>query len=170
MKDLTINDLGIYKTFCMCELTLSNYNENYAKAFKELNLEWIEKYFVVEEHDLEQLSHPKEYIINPGGEILFAVYDNQIAGVCALIKTGEHEFELAKMAVSTNFQGKQIGYKLGKYTIETAKRLGAKRIWLESNRKLEPALSLYRKLGFKETPITYTPYARADIRMELVFD
>ncbi len=67
-------------------------------------------------------------------------------------------------------QGGQIGYKLGIHTIETAKLLEAKRIWLESNRVLEPALNLYRKLGFTEIPITVTPYARADIRMELLLD
>jgi GNAT superfamily N-acetyltransferase len=93
-----------------------------------------------------------------------------VAGVCALIKTADNEFELAKMAVSPNFQGKQIGYKLGLYTIEMAKSFGAKRIWLESNRRLTPALNLYRKLGFKEIPLTFTPYERADIRMELVFE
>ena len=152
----------------MTQLTFSIYNKEYAKDFKQLNLEWIEKYFVVEEHDLEQLSNPKENIIDKGGEILFALYEGEIAGVCALIKTGEYEFELAKMAVSPRFQGKQIGYKLGKYAIETAKLFGAKRIWLESNRILAPAINLYIKLGFKEIPITATPYARADIKMELL--
>lgn len=158
------------KHFCMPELIFCNFKEEYTKDFKQLNLEWIEKYFVVEEHDLEQLSHPEEHIINTGGDIFFALYNDEVAGVCALIKTGDEEFELAKMAVSPNFQGKQIGYKLGMHTIEMGKQMGAKRIWLESNRRLAPALNLYRKLGFKEIPITFTPYARADIRMELMFE
>jgi putative acetyltransferase len=149
-------------------LTFSNYKKEYANDFKRLNLEWIEKYFIVEEHDLEQLSYPEENIIDKGGEILFAVYKKEVAAVCALIKTNEHEFELAKMAVSPGFRGKQIGYKLGEYAIETVKLSGAKRIWLESNRILTPAINLYLKLGFKEIPITATPYARADIRMELL--
>ena len=155
---------------CMQELTLSNYQKKYAKVFKQLNLEWIEKYFVVEEHDLEQLSYPEEHIINTGGDIFFALYNGEVAGVCALIKTGDGEFELAKMAVSPNFRGMQIGYKLGMHTIEMARLMGAKRVWLESNRRLIPALNLYRKLGFKEIPLTFTPYARADIRMEIVFE
>ena len=74
------------------------------------------------------------------------------------------------MAVSQHFRGKKIGYKLGQYAIETAKLLRAKRIWLESNRILEPAIKLYLKLGFKEIPMRTTPYARADIRMELLLD
>jgi putative acetyltransferase len=154
----------------MQELIFSNYKKEYAKDFKRINIEWIEKYFTVEEHDLEQLENPEEYIIDKGGEILFAISYNEVAGVCALIKTGENEFELAKMGVSPNFQGQQIGYKLGMHSIETAKQLGAKRIWLESNRILQPAIKLYTKLGFKEIPVTVTPYARADIRMELLLD
>ncbi|MEO6329944.1 MAG: GNAT family N-acetyltransferase, partial [Ginsengibacter sp.] len=85
----------------------------------------------------------------------------------ALIKTGEDEFELAKMAVAPQFRDKHIGYQPGHYAIETAELLGAKRVWLESNRKLIPAINPYTRLGFKEIPITFTPYARADIRMEL---
>jgi putative acetyltransferase len=154
----------------MPDVLFSNYNKQYAQDFKRLNLEWIEKYFSVEEHDVDQLGNPEQYIIDKGGEILFAVCENEVAGVCALIKTGENEFELAKMAVSPNLQGRQIGYKLGVYTIEKAKLLGAKRIWLESNRILGPALNLYKKLGFEEIPVTVTPYARADIKMELLLD
>ena len=151
------------------ELMLTTYRSEYAKDFESLNMAWIEKYFVPETHDLEQLSEPEEYIIAQGGEIVFAIYDDKVVGTCALIKTGEQEFELAKMAVSSEYQGLKIGYELGVYAIKKAKEMGAKRIWLESNRKLKPAISLYLKLGFKEIPIdTATPYARADIRMEIM--
>lgn len=151
----------------MPEITYSTFKREYAEDFKRLNLEWIEKYFEVENHDLEQLSNPTDYIIEKGGEILYIMYENAVVGVCALVKTSEFEFELAKMAVSPGFQGKQIGYKLGLYTIETARSMGAKKVWLESNRILAPAISLYKKLGFNEVPLTATPYLRADIKMEL---
>ena len=153
----------------MEELTIREYEPRYASDFKALNVAWIEKYFTVEEHDLEQLSNPEEYIISKGGYILFAVYNGKVVGTCALIKTGEQEYELAKMAVTPQLQGKQLGKKLGMATIEKAKNKGAVRVWLESNRILTPAISLYRKLGFVEIPIDTTPYARADIRMEIVF-
>ena len=88
-------------------------------------------------------------------------------GTCALIKTGEQEYELAKMAVTENLRGQQIGKLIGLAALEQAKIAGAKRVWLESNRILTTALNLYKKLGFTEIPITSTPYARADIRMEV---
>jgi putative acetyltransferase len=152
----------------MDEVTIVDYQAQYAPDFKRLNLEWIEKYFIVEDHDREQLDNPDTDIISKGGYILFALVDNCTAGTCALIKTGDDEFELAKMAVSPGMQGKQVGKKLGQAILDRAASIGAKRVWLESNRILEPAINLYKKLGFVEIPVSYTPYARADIKMELV--
>ncbi|CAN5832092.1 hypothetical protein BH10BAC2_BH10BAC2_21890 [soil metagenome] len=149
------------------EVMILSYKPQYAVDYKRLNIDWIEKYFVVEEHDVEQLENPYEYIISKGGFIFFAKYNDEIVGTCALIKTGEQEYELAKMAVAENARGKQIGKRIGLVVIEQAKAAGAKRVWLESNRILITALNLYTKLGFTEIPITSTPYARADIRMEI---
>jgi len=149
------------------EVTIVPFNPKYAADYKKLNIAWIEKYFVVEEHDIEQLDNPDTYIISKGGYILFARYEGKIVGTCALIKTGENEFELAKMAVSENMRGKQIGRQLGLAVLEQARNVAAKRVWLESNRILTTALHLYSTLGFVEIPVTSTPYARADIRMEI---
>ncbi len=74
---------------------------------------------------------------------------------------------MAKMAVDPDFQGRQIGKKLGEAVVERARTLGGNEIWLESNRRLIPALTLYERLGFVEVPMIETPYARADIRMSL---
>lgn len=150
------------------EVIILQYDKKYAEDYKNLNLAWIEKYFKVEKHDLEQLENPDEYIISQGGYILFAKHHGKIVGTCALIKTGEHEYELAKMAVAEEARGKLIGKKLGENAIALLKERGAKRIWLESNRILTTALNLYTRLGFKEIPIIFTEYARADIKMELM--
>ena len=148
------------------EITIVDYKPEYAPDFKRLNVEWIEKYFTVETHDLVELENPEAFILSKGGYILFAKYQEQAVGACALIKTAENEYYLAKMGVSPAFQGMQIGKKLGLAVVERAAEVGAKRIWLESNRSLVAAISLYRRLGFVEIPIDETPYARADIRME----
>jgi len=152
----------------MSKLTFRTYDDSLAADFKRLNLEWIKKYFTVEPHDLEQLDHPREYIIDPGGEVLFAFLDGEIAGVCAIIKTAPQEFELAKMCIAAPFQGRGLGEEICREAIETARGMGAQRIWLGSNRVLKPALRVYEKLGFKEFAVASTPYARADIHMELL--
>lgn len=45
------------------------FDPKYAKDFAQLNIEWLEKYFVVEPHDAELLHRCEETIVNPGGHI-----------------------------------------------------------------------------------------------------
>ncbi|HVF81485.1 MAG TPA: GNAT family N-acetyltransferase [Flavisolibacter sp.] len=140
----------------------------YADVFRKLNEEWISTYFKMEEADYKALDHPKEYILDKGGEILVALYDDEPVGVCALIKMDdpEFDFELAKMAVSPKAQGKNIGWLLGRAIIGKAKSLGGKKIYLESNTILKPAINLYYKLGFKKIAGRPTPYQRCNIQMQ----
>lgn len=141
----------------------------YRAAFKALNEEWIKKYFTMEEADYKALDNAESYILNNGGQILVALYKGKPVGVCALIKMHdpEYDYELAKMAVSPQAQGKSIGWLLGKAVIEKAKELGAKKIYLESNTILKPAIHLYHKLGFQKVAGRTTPYERCNIQMGL---
>lgn len=149
--------------------TIVPYSEAFKDAFRSLNEEWITKYFKMEEMDRITLYHPKEYILDKGGYIAVALLDGNPVGVCALIpcQYDGFDFELSKMGVSPKAQGKGVGKLLGQHIIDRAKQLGAKKIFLESNRKLAPALSLYKKLGFKEITKIASPYARSDIQMEM---
>ena len=56
---------------------------------------------------------------------------------------------------------------LGEAIIKRAKELGVKRVYLESNTILTPAINLYRKLGFTEFAGETSPYQRCNIQMEL---
>ncbi|MCT4590909.1 MAG: bifunctional helix-turn-helix transcriptional regulator/GNAT family N-acetyltransferase [Carboxylicivirga sp.] len=151
------------------KIEILDYLPEYQVAFKSLNQEWIESYFEMEDADRIALDKPEEYILNKGGVILLAIHDNTVLGVCALIKMQDekYDYELAKMAVSPQAQGKGIGYLLGKAIIEKANELGASYLYLESNTILKPAVSLYKKLGFKKVAGHYTPYERCNIQMEL---
>jgi len=145
------------------------YEPKYQSIFKSLNEEWVSKYFVMEDADYKLLDHPKENIIEKGGQILVALYKDEPLGVCALVKMDdpEYDFELVKMAVSPKAQGKNMGYLLGKEIISLAKDLGASKLYLESNNILKPAVNLYYKLGFQKIPGRPSPYKRADVQMEL---
>jgi DNA-binding MarR family transcriptional regulator/predicted GNAT family N-acyltransferase len=147
-----------------------DYKPAYQEAFRKLNEEWISKYFKMEEADHKALDHPQKNIINKGGHILVALYNNEPIGVCALLKMDDpvYEYELVKMAVSPRVQGKSIGYLLGKAAMEKARSLGAKKLYLESNTILEPAINLYHKLGFKRVVGHASPYERCNIQMELI--
>ena len=148
------------------------YAPEYQKAFRALNVEWISTYFKMEENDYKSLDNPDGYILSKGGHILVALYDGEPVGVCALIKMNdpEYEFELAKMAVSPKAQGKNVGWLLAQAIIKKAEGLGAKKIYLESNTVLKPAINLYHKLGFQKVAGRPTPYERANIQMELILN
>ena len=148
------------------EITIVDYQPAFAESFKQLNLAWIERYFAVEEHDLEQLNDP-EAILADGGYIFFAQYRGEIVGTVALVTDESGNFELAKMAVDPRVQGKQIGKKLGLAAVEKARQVGVQQVWLESNTRLHPAIELYRKLGFYKVEMASTPYARANIKMKI---
>jgi DNA-binding MarR family transcriptional regulator len=144
------------------------YTELYHDVFRQLNQEWITTYFVMEEADYQALDHPDEKIIQPGGSILMALYQGEPVGTCALIKLDDTTYELAKMAVSPKAQGKHVGWLLGQAILDKARELGARRVYLESNTMLKPAISLYHKLGFQRILGGTSPYKRANIQMEVM--
>lgn len=154
------------KKFDQVEIT--DFRDEYAEAFARLNYEWIEKYFGIEEHDREQLDNPRESVIDSSGQIFFALVDGVVVGTVALIRLNYDVVELAKMAVSPDYQGYNIGSRLIRECIAHARREGMSYIVLESNRKLFAAINLYRKFGFRETALDPNSlYSRANIRMEL---
>ena len=149
------------------KIQIIQFETKYAKDFYNLNIEWLEKYFYVEPYDEKVLSNPKKYILDNKGYIFLAKLNTKIVGVVALINEKEC-YELSKMAVSPNYQGLKIGQQLMDYCIKFSKKKGWKEIMLYSNRKLQPAISLYKKVGFKEVALEQdVHYERADIKMKL---
>jgi len=139
-------------------------------SFLRLNEAWIVKYFVLEVKDREVLGDPVKYIMNPGGEIIFATIGEEIVGCCALAPTAPGEYEVAKMAVTETLRGRGIGRKILEAVIAEAKRMGAKRLYLETNSKLPSATHLYESVGFRHVPphrVKASLYARADVFMEM---
>ena len=136
--------------------------------FERLNLQWIKQHWELEDADRKVLGDPQSAIIDTGGRVLLAQSNDAIIGTCALIAMGDQEFELAKMSVDEQHRGLGIGEQLARATIELARSLGASRIMLESNSRLTPALSLYRKLGFKDVDGAVSEYLRCNVQMELL--
>ena len=134
--------------------------------FLRLNEEWISAYFEIETSDRALADNPGR-IIDEGGYIFSLVSGGTVAGVCALFNEGNGTYELARMAVAPEQQGKGYGNRLMTACLGKLAEIGATRVYLLSNTKLEAAISLYKKHGFETVSVGQHPvYARANIVME----
>lgn len=153
----------------MPELSFRKYTSADAKAFKSLNIEWLETFFVVEEIDERVLSHPQTEIIDKGGFVFMVALESQIVGTFAFIKKGEDVYEFSKMAVTPTLRGKGIGNKMMQFALRFAEQHHWNKVILYSNTILENSIHLYRKYGFIEVPMeAEVLYSRGNIKMELV--
>jgi GNAT superfamily N-acetyltransferase len=144
------------------------YDAAHRDGFRRLNEAWISRYFRIEAPDSRVLEAPQREILDKGGDIIVAVRDGDVVGVCALLRVDASTFELAKMAVAESARGLGIGYLVGQEAIRRATSAGATRLILESNTVLTPAIALYRKLGFVEVAGMLSEYSRCNIHMELL--
>jgi putative acetyltransferase len=151
------------------DLLLRAFQPGDEAAFRDLNEQWIAKFFRVEDKDRETLNDPVGKILNYGGQIFLALIGEQRIATCALIALEPGAYEVAKMAVEESYRGAGIGRALLEYTIAQAVRLGAHRLYLETNKRLINAIHLYEAVGFRHLDpkrVKPSPYARANVFME----
>ena len=144
-----------------------DYEDQYLKDFQQLNLEWLEKFNLVESHDLEILNYPQQNVMDQGGFIFLLSEDDAIIGSAGILKINDKEYELIKMSVAPEHRGKKFGEMLLEKCIAKAKEMKASKIILFSNSNLQTAIRLYEKFGFKHMEVVDAPFETADIKMEL---
>lgn len=154
----------------MNNIRIVDYEKKHQHWFEKFNRQWIEALFTMEPVDEFVLMNPDKAILEKGGSILMALYDEQVAGTVALRKVGSKTYEFTKMAVDVNFRRKGIAEALSLASFKKAKELGATRIILYSNTKNAGAIKLYEKLGFTHIPVEHGVYERANVKMELQLD
>lgn len=148
-------------------IEIIDYTDEYKTDFRRLNLQWLDKYELTESHDLMVLDDPRKTILEGGGVIYLAKTEGQIVGSAALMKEHDGVYELAKMAVADEWQGKGISKLLIEKCLAQARKLGAKKLILFSNHQLQRAIGLYTKFGFRHVEVKDSPFATADVKMEL---
>jgi ribosomal protein S18 acetylase RimI-like enzyme len=143
------------------------YREELRPAFEQLNREWIEKYFVLEDADRAIFADPTEAVLAPGGQIFFVLEGEVVLGTCAVLRHSAVEVEIAKMAVAGSARGRGLGDLLMEASLDFARQTGASKVSIVSNTVLEPAIRLYRKHGFTDVALqSDRRYQRANIRLE----
>src|ERR1700722_19158308 len=102
----------------MSRLSVVPYSPELASSFRDINFEWINEMFKLEDTDLKVLENPQSEIIDNGGHLLFVSAPKMgIVGTVALRKTGENEFEMTKMGVLKKARGLHAGEYLLKAVI-----------------------------------------------------
>lgn len=150
-------------------MKIIKYQQQYRADFVELNLQWVSRYFILEQADLDILDHVEE-LLAKGSMIYFAVEENKVLATCMAMPLGDDVWELCKLAATGQYTGTGAGSAVFKACFDYALEQGAKKITLISNRRLKPALHIYEKFGFREVPLNkaYWGYDRADIEFEYV--
>jgi GNAT superfamily N-acetyltransferase len=168
------NELILTKATMPPALKILPWSPDLAQAFHDINAQWIEAMFVLEDTDRAVLENPKALIIDKGGDILFVEVEGLgIVGACALMpaKTAG-AFELTKMGVLDSARGLKAGEFLLAAVLDRARDMGIETLFLLTNKKCEAAIHLYEKLGFVhdgDIMATYGGrYGRCDVAMRFV--
>ena len=152
------------------KLKIVNFKPEYANDFYTITKEWVEGMFGIEEIDRHYIEHPQENIIEKGGHIFFVEHEGELIGTAALVKCAEAEtLELIKMGVYAKARGLNAGQVLMDESVRLSKKLGAKKMYLETHTDCVAAIYMYKKAGFVDAPVhAGCEYERCNLAMELV--
>lgn len=144
------------------------YSKEYKEDFIALNKSWIERFFSIEENDLELFENIDSLIKSGKAMVFFALNDGKVVATCMARNVNGDEWEIEKLAAISQGTGKGAGSLVFKRARDWALEHGAKRIILVSNTILKPALHIYEKYGFKVIPLDkkFFGYERGNIEYE----
>lgn len=107
----------------------------------------------------------------PSGRLLLANWNGQTAGMVALRAISDdqkHLCEMKRLYVPPDFRGHSLGRALALELIRQAAEIGYTRMRLDTVQGImDPAIHLYRELGFREIPAYYSSPVRETLFMEL---
>jgi ribosomal protein S18 acetylase RimI-like enzyme len=104
----------------------------------------------------EELKDPLKKYGPPYGDLMLAYWEDEIAGCIALTKMKEHgACEMKRLYVKPNFRKNKIGKMLIEDLLSSARERNYSKMRLDTFLKLEAAVHLYQKFGFKNISAYY---------------
>lgn len=103
----------------------------------------------------EMASLPGEYVA-PQGCLFYAEADGQPAGCVGIRQVSGEICELKRLYVEPVFRNRGIGRALVLAAIRAARKIGYRRVLLDTLPTMRMAVRLYRELGFTEAPAYYS--------------
>ncbi len=120
------------------------------------------------QHFNEELDNLKKMYAKPSGGIILAREPEKIIGCVALRKFSDQTGELKRMYIQPGHQKKGIGKMLLDQALLLAKECNYTKVKLDTLDSMFPAINLYKKAGFYETPPYYYNPIDAAIYFEKV--
>ena len=100
--------------------------------------------------EAELAALPGDYAA-PGGRLLLAELDGQLAGCGALHELSPEICEMKRLYLRPQFRGQGVGRAMAERLISDARAIGYRRMRLDTvGPVMKDAVAMYRKLGFKE--------------------
>ena len=115
----------------------------------------IEEYVASLPVDVSYEHVPEECARLPGdyapplGDLLLAVEDGEPVGCVALRPMDRETCEMKRVYLRPAWRGRGIGRELAESIVDAARRIGYRRMRLDTIPSLKPAISLYRSMGFR---------------------
>jgi putative acetyltransferase len=119
-------------------------------AIRELVFEVLRSYGFtpsLETTDLD-LSDIGRHYLACGGHFAVLVEGDRMLGTVALSDLGGGVCELRRMYLAASHRGRGLGTRLLAHAIETAVRMGFRRVIVETSSVLVEAIALYQRAGF----------------------
>ncbi|SHM86515.1 Ribosomal protein S18 acetylase RimI [Chitinophaga jiangningensis] len=103
----------------------------------------------------DEMAHLPGAYAAPTGALFLAKSDGQIAGCVAVREFDNSTAEMKRLFVRDAFKKQGLGKMLASTAIEESKKLGYKRILLDTLAHMRPAIELYTSLGFQPIAAYY---------------
>lgn len=102
-----------------------------------------------QDFDAELADLPGRYAA-PGGALLLALVDDQVAGCVGMRAIDSQACEMKRLYIRSEFRGLGLGRALAMHVIDMATRAGYTSMRLDTLPHLRQAVGLYRSLGFQQ--------------------